>query len=62
MSEKIHTKRTNEFITLDKTYYNDIILNLYTLNSINGTYVILDKKQAKQLVNDLQEFIYESEE
>jgi hypothetical protein len=58
---KVKTSLQDSYIVIDKGIKDTIMLQAYDSNSFEGTRIIYTKDQAKELVNALQELIYEGD-
>jgi HEPN domain-containing protein len=59
--QRINTINFNEYLIVERSLTNTIILHNYDSKTFEGTRLTLSKEQAKELVNKLQELIYAGE-
>jgi hypothetical protein len=60
--QRINTINHNEYLIIERSITNNIILHNYDSKTFEGSRLTLNKEQAKELVNKLQELIYENDE
>lgn len=59
--QRINTINFNEYLIIERSLNNNIILHNYDSKTFEGARLTLSKEQAKELVNKLQELIYDGE-